>query len=216
MFGLALGVPAHAESPGEAIADGDGARAAAALTASLTQALSRSRSRLQAPQIEALSAGLARDLSPIVSARRRPRVEIEISWRESVTPPHRQGPCSGFVDIGGARVTGTSTSRSVRAGMTQFSCSLLTQDERAYGWTSVWVASPGEGALYARMSASTEDPAMRIVASRSLQRALQRIAATVQPAAAGPPRRAPPRRAPPQPPQPPRQKQRPPPIEETI
>ena len=60
-------------------------------------------------------------------------------------------------------MTGSSTSRSVRAGLTQFSCSLMTQDERAYGWTSVWVVSPGEGALYARPN-DDQDLATQIVA----------------------------------------------------
>jgi hypothetical protein len=118
------------------------------------------------------------------------------------------------VDVGEARVVATSTSRSLRAGTSSFSCSLMTQDEDEHGWTGVWLLTAGQGALFTRMSTSSEDPAVRNVVSQSLQRALQRIARAVQPASAAQPApRLRPRR--PQPPPPPRPKQGPP-LDETI
>jgi hypothetical protein len=213
-FGLTCAAEAGAETVGQALASGDSGRAAAALTASLADALSRSQPRLQAAQVEALRAGLARDLAPIASlSRRRPRVDVEIVWRGSAAP-QRRGACGGLVDVGEARVVATSTSRSLRAGTSSFSCSLMTQDEDEHGWTGVWLLTAGQGALFTRMSASSEDPAVRNAASQSLQRALQRIARAVQPAsAARPPQRTRPRQ--PQPPRPPRQPP-PPPLDETI
>jgi hypothetical protein len=213
-LGLVCAAEASAETVGQALASGDSGRAAAALTASLTDALSRSEPRLQASQVEALRAGLARDLSPIASmSRRRPRIDIEIVWRRSAAP-QRRGACGGLVDVGEARVVATSTSRSLRAGTSSFSCSLMTQDEDEHGWTGVWLLTAGQGALFTRMSTSSEDPAVRNVVSQSLQRALQRIARAVQPASAAQPApRLRPRR--PQPPPPPRPKQGPP-LDETI
>lgn len=194
---------AFAQDAGRALTRGEATQAAAALTHSLTAALRQSSGQLSALDVDALRTGLAGEFVAVTSLPRGWSANLDIDWRDNAAPPNdRRGACGGFVDIGDARVTTTSTSRARSRGLTRLTCTLMSQTEDAFGWTGFAAISAGDGALVVHFTFTSRDPQARQAAAPRLARALESVLRSVAPAGEETPR--------PQPRQP--QTPRPPPI----
>ncbi|NWG53321.1 MAG: hypothetical protein HXY28_06335 [Hydrogenophilaceae bacterium] len=186
---------ASAQDAGRALVRGDSSAAAAAVAQDLGQALARAGDRLAVADLRALEAQLAEDLSEAAALARDRRLrwsaDLDIAWRRDAAPEEQGRACGGYVDIGEARVTATSTSRASAPGLARLSCTLATQSETGFGWIGFAAISPGEGALMLRFSVDSPDAAVRQAAAQPLQRALARIVAAVRSSAALRPPRSP-------------------------
>jgi len=184
---------ASAQNAGRALVRGDARAAAASLTEQLTDAVARSRTRLAVTDAELLEAQLTEDLAEAAALsqdrRLHWRADLTVSWRQNTAPDEPGGACGGYVDVGDARVTATSTSRAAAPGLARLSCTLATQSEDAFGWVGFTAISPGEGALTVEFSVTSDDAAVRQAAAAPLSRAMQRIFAALRPADAAPQRR---------------------------
>ncbi|MBI1187267.1 MAG: hypothetical protein GC206_08060 [Alphaproteobacteria bacterium] len=183
---------AWAQDAGRALVRGDARAAAAAVVRDLGRALDRSEERLVVSDLEVLEAQLGEDFADAAAlaqdSRLRWRADLDIAWRRETAPEDGRA-CGGYVDIGEARVTATSTSRAATHGLVRLSCTLATQAENEFGWIGFSAISPGEGAVMLRFSVESEDAAVRQAAAAPIGRALQRIAAAVRPAGQEAPRR---------------------------
>src|SRR5262249_45676205 len=153
----------HEDAAAAALSSGDAAHAASALTSSLSQALNQSGARLTAVNLDGVRADVQRELQPVAAlGRNAGHADFAIEWRQSLVPPNsRQTACNGFVELGDAMVTATSSQTVASPGMASLSCALLTQSRDAFGWTGLAVLSVGQGGLYVRFSYASPNAVQR-------------------------------------------------------